>query len=277
MPIPFELNKFISIFKKRKFHQLVKKELSKVICQQCPKIIPRSGKAGASVNCFEIYLNGDGIKSLLVEGIENDELHCLKWNGNRYEDKTTVKFDDIDESDLVVKHIYGYAEIEYLGFKDFFIGRLFKVEYLKLKVTRFKENFIQFNFNRKKIVAKQRHEILSKLLSLHLEGKEINAIPYLLSELYSSKWIYHPDKKRLERQLRLHMILFRDNGEIHDTPVYTITGKGLQSIELYEEQERKHKAQVIMQWLTFLLTLFIAIFTAVQAEIIKLPTLWDLK
>lgn len=57
--------------------------------------------------------------------------------------------------------------------------------------------------------------------------------------------------------------------------VYKVTGEALKTIELYEEQERKHRESVIMQRLTAILTVVIILLTAAQTGIIKLPTLID--
>ena len=57
---------------------------------------------------------------------------------------------------------------------------------------------------------------------------------------------------------------------------YRLTGKALHTVEMYEEQERRHAEGVKVQWKMVWLTLAILALTLVQAGLVKLPTILDL-
>ena len=101
-------------------------------------------------------------------------------------------------------------------------------------------------------------------------------IHQLMTELYSLKWIYHPDRNDQRRKLELYLGSLVIGGEIvKNNSDYEIAGKAITTIEKYEEEERRHAEQVRMQSRTLWLTLIIALLALVQANVIKLPTVFD--
>lgn len=58
--------------------------------------------------------------------------------------------------------------------------------------------------------------------------------------------------------------------------VISVSPSALQTLERYEEDERRHAENVKIQGGILWLTLVIAFFTAVQAGLIKMPRLLDL-
>ena len=99
-----------------------------------------------------------------------------------------------------------------------------------------------------------------------------------MSRLYSIRWIVHPDKNMQDKKLILYLDSFVESGDLICTNrhySYTITGKALLTLDEYEESERRHQDNVRLQRLMVLLTLIMAFFTMVQADLIKLPTFFD--
>lgn len=81
-----------------------------------------------------------------------------------------------------------------------------------------------------------------------------------------------------KKKVQVFLDSLADTGELRRTQTggYRITGFALKAIEDYEEQERRHTDNVKIQRWALILTLAIVLFTATQAEIIKIPTLIDL-
>ncbi|MBU0965742.1 MAG: hypothetical protein KKA54_05100 [Proteobacteria bacterium] len=97
-----------------------------------------------------------------------------------------------------------------------------------------------------------------------------------MTKLYSIRWVVHPSAPEQEKRLELHLESLVSSGELDKiNREYVVTGKAIQTIEKYEEEERKHIEAVKLQKKMFWLTIFLAILAVVQAGIVKLPTILD--
>jgi hypothetical protein len=239
--------------------------------------VPRSGEAGARINCFSVYIDKDSEPYLLVHALAGESLECLEWSGARFDLPKTVSFSDIPDSDFSITHFYGYSEVQYKGLRDFVAGKVFRLPYLKIRIVRSIESVDQYFFNKKKLVTKQRIELLRFLVSRHLDGKSIKSHVELMTGLYSIKWVLHPERESQHARLRFYLDSLVSTGELTSlNGDYELTGKALQTIETYEEQERKHTESVKAQRANAWLTAAIVFLTAAQAGIIKFSTLVDL-
>ena len=98
-----------------------------------------------------------------------------------------------------------------------------------------------------------------------------------MTGLYSIKWVLHPERESQHARLRFYLDSLVSTGELTSlNGDYELTGKALQTIETYEEQERKHTESVKAQRANAWLTAAIVFLTAAQAGIIKFSTLVDL-
>lgn len=251
--------------------------LPRILARACESTIPRSGEKGERVNCFTVSIDKAEEPYLIALELNGDELKCIEWNGQHYNIDTTVSLTSIDPSQLHIAHYYGLSEIRYFGIVDFVIGRLTLWPYIKIHFVRVFSQLDQYLFNKKKLVTKQRVDLLRFLVSQTLEGHSSFDEIDLMTQLYSIKWVLHPDQDLQRRKLEFYLKSLTDTGELKKiNNEYTLTGQALRAIEENEEQERKHTENVKMQWRMFWLTLAIALLTLVQADLVKLPTLIDL-
>jgi hypothetical protein len=254
------------------------RQLSKALRTRCPNRIPRSGDDGKAVNCFSIRFDQGNNPYLLVEEVEGQQVISKEWNGSSYSIDQRVDLSTLDAKALSVTHYYGLATIKYDGLVDFIIGRTLKIEYLKDHVYRAIYWLDQYFFNNKKLVTKQRIDLVKFLWDLKLQGQdEVDAFD-LMGQLYSLKWIHHPEGQHQKQKVKAFLESLSDTGELKPAQngKYRITGFTLKAIEEYEEQERRHADNVKIQRWALLLTLGIVVFTAIQADILKIPTLLDL-
>ena len=250
--------------------------LSSVLAQKCESTIPRSGEKGERVNCFTVSIDKAGKPYLIALELDGDKLKCIEWNGQRYEINTTVTFTSIHPSQFCITHYYGLYEVRYFGIVDFMIGWMTHLPYIKIHFVRILSKFDQYLFNKKKLVTKQRVDLLRFLVSQALEGHDsFNEID-LMTQLYSIKWVLHPDQDLQRKKLEFYLNSLTDTGELRKVNLkYFLTGHALRAIEEYEEQERKHTENVKMQWRMFWIALAIAFLTLVQSGLVKLPPLID--
>lgn len=243
----------------------------------CPQLVPRSGVAGAKIKCFTIYVDKAGEPYLLVQHLSKGILSCLEWTGSSFDKSVEVALGEIESSDVSITHFYGYSEIQYKGVISFVLGRTLFLPYFKIHLVRAIEAVDQYFFNKKKLLTKQRIELLQFLVQRQLDGNSISSPIDLMTGLYSIKWVLHPDRDPQQKRLRFYLDSLVDTGELRRVNHnYELTGEALKAIEEYEEQERKHTENVKIQRGMFCLTFAIVLLTAAQAGLFKLPTLLDL-
>lgn len=250
---------------------------TRALSRACPSLIPRSGADGAVVNCYSIYIDKNSAPYLLVRSLANDVLSCDEWTGSSFNKPIEIPLQAIQWRDVSITHFYGYNEIQFRGLAKFGFSYLTRLPYLKTLLTRLIETTDQYFFNKKKLVAKQRMDLLRFLVQRQLEGSPISSPISLMTNLYSLRWLQHPDRESHQNQLRFYLDSLVDTGELKKTGAkYDLTGEALKAIEVYEEQERKHTENVKIQRRMFWLTLTIVLFTAAEIELVKLPTILDL-
>lgn len=256
--------------------RLCKLILPMVLDRACESRIPRSGEAGAKVNCYVTSIDRSGEPYLIVLGLVNNDLNCIEWDGARYSVERTISIHSLSLVDFRITHYYGHSEIQYFGLLDFIRNNLLPWPYLKIHMVRQLSSLDQYLFNKKKLVTKQRTDLLKYLIERALDGKIEHEPLDLMTDLHSIKWILHPHGEEEQRKLKFYLDALVETGELRKiNSKYVLTGFALRAIEENEEQERKHTENVKMQWRTFWLTLAIVVLTIVQAGIVKLPALID--
>jgi hypothetical protein len=257
---------------------LCKRLLPRLIARACDTVIPRSGKQGEQVNCFVVSVDNNGKPYLMVTGLEGEDLHCLEWDGNHYSRATIISLGKINQSELFIAHYYGLSTVKYYGVYSLALSRITCWPYIKIYLVRVAEYFGQYFFNKKKLVTKQRIDLLRFLLSQHLEGHTSVDSFHLMSDLYTMKWVLHPDGEAQRHKVAFYLDALVTTGELRKraNAGYALTGHALKTIEEYEEQERRHTENVKIQRRMFWLTVAIVLLTLVQAGLVKLRPLIDL-
>ena len=251
--------------------------LPKLLAKTCESRIPRSGEAGAQVDCFVVLLDQSGKPFLMVTSVDGEILKGIQWDGNSYSNEKSMELSEIDEYELRITHYYGLSEITYDNIIDFTFHYLTKFVYLKIRLVRFIDATSQYFFNKKKIVTKKRMELLQFMLDDQVDREHDGVSLFsLMSKLYSIRWVLHPSKDEQKKKLKLYLDSLKDSGELLEVNrEYVVTGKAISTIEKYEEEERRHTEAVKLQKKMFWITLAIALMAIVQAGLIKLPPLID--
>lgn len=256
--------------------RLCKRTLTNILSRACDSRIPRSGKEGSKVNCFVTSIDRVDEPYLIVISLVDNVLKCIEWDGFQYSIERTVPLSTLTLADFRITHYYGHAQVQYFGLLDFIRNRLLPWPYIKIHLVRHLEDLDQYLFNKKKLVTKQRTDLLKYLIEQALDGKTEHYPLDLMTDLHSIKWVLHPHGEDEQRKLQFYLNALVETGELRKlNGKYELTGFALRAIEEYEEQERKHTENVKMQWRTFCLTVVIAVLTVVQTGIIKLPVLLD--
>ena len=99
-----------------------------------------------------------------------------------------------------------------------------------------------------------------------------------MGRMHTYRWFYHPDKEMQKKYLELYLESFVESGELSckDSITYKLTGKAVVTLESFEDEERKHRDNFIIQVVMVLLTIALTFLATVQAGLIKLPILFNL-
>jgi hypothetical protein len=250
--------------------------LRRVLARPCGLRIPRSGERGAAVNCFVTAIDKGDEPYLIVESLNDGQLSCIEWDGSTYKTPIELPLESFRLKDFRISHYYGLSEINYDGIVDYLFSRLIALPYIKIHAIRAFTGADQYFFNKKKLITKQRKDLLKVLVTEALEGNSEHEPLDLMTALYSIKWFSHPQGKEAHRRLAFYLDSLVESGELKKVNYkYVVTGQALRAIEEYEEQERKHTESVKMQWRTFWLAVAVAALTFIQAGLVKLPPILD--
>lgn len=230
------------------------------------------------MNCFVTAIDKGKEPFLIVLGLSNGTLSCIEWDKTSYKTARELSLAQFKLRDFRITHYYGLADIRYHGIIDFILNRVTAWPYIQTHAVRIFSAFDQYLFNKKKLFTKQRKELLKVLLDHALDGKTEHEPLDLMTDLYSLKWFLHPQGEDARRRLEFYLDSLVETGELRKVNhKYVVAGQALRAMEEHEEQERKHTESVRMQRGMFWLTVTIVVLTAVQAGLVTLPPLLDLK
>lgn len=251
--------------------------LPKLLDKKCDNAIPRSGEEGECVNCYSVSFEDKKKPYFLLKGYKNNKLKGFQWSGVEYNVNLELDLESALKKDLRIRHYYGLSTIEYNSIYDFLFNYITKYTYLKIHILRILEKYLQFSFNKKKLISKQRIELLRFMMEDQIDRthKGIGVID-LMTKLYSIRWVMHPSRDHTEQKLELYLDSLIDSGELEKINLeYVVQGKALSTIERYEEEERRHREAVILQKKMVSLTIILAFLALIQSGVVKLPTLID--
>lgn len=194
--------------------------LPKVIGRACESRIPRSGDRGAKVNCFVTAIDRVGSPYLIVMGLNDDELNCIEWDGTSYSIERTVPLNTVTFADFRITHYYGHSDVQYFGLIDFFYNRLLAWPYIKIHLVRALSGLDQYFFNKKKLVTKQRADLLKYLMVRALDGQTEHELLDLMTDLHSIEWVLHPQGDAEQRKLEFYLDALVDTGELKTLPSF---------------------------------------------------------
>jgi hypothetical protein len=148
--------------------------LHPVFAKSCGSSVARSGEEGERANCFFVAVDRGDKPYLAVEAFNHDNLECLEWNGSRFQVDRSIPLSLFSLKEFRITHYYGLSTIEYHGVLDFVLNRITGWPYLKIHVIRALSRVDQFLFNKKKLITRQRMELLQFLVGRALDGKTQN-------------------------------------------------------------------------------------------------------
>lgn len=256
--------------------RIQRKLLDIALNRAAPARISRSGAQGEAVNCYITQVFRKTGQQLVIESISGNMLNCLEYDGNRYSIQSTHTFESLVNEKFEFTHYYGLATIIYSGWLKFALGRIFKLPYLQVWFIFKKTDLLQFIYNRKKLVTKERIDLLKVILLAQLDGAHHVSSLSVMSLIHTDMWYLHPNKHFYLNRVEFYLNALTETKDLLKIDGdYAITGQGIEAIEHYEEEERKHSENIGSQRGMIILTFVIMTLTLFQTGIVKLPILLD--
>ena len=250
--------------------------LRHTVSSKCSDLVPRSGAAGEAVDCYVTKVKQGTEPPPVALSFDGQRIGCVAWNGSRYEVELDLQLRDLHLSQFEVVHFYGLSEVRYAGVWDFVRNHVTRWPYIKIYVVRRLVGVNQYFFNKRKLLTQKRNRLLTILVNRKLEGQDSVSPIDLMSAVYTDRWVEHPDWKAANARLEAYLEAMVDTGELErDGHKYKVTGRAFRALEESEELDRRHGENVLLQRSMVWLTVAIAFFAAVQAQLLKLPTLLD--
>jgi hypothetical protein len=149
---------------------------------------------------------------------------------------------------------------------------------LKIKVHRYLDSTFQYFFNKRKLVTKKRIELLQLMMEDQIDRTHDGISLFdLMQTIYPMRLFLHPSWETQEQKVQLYLDSLTVSGDVNLVgDEYVVTGRALQTIERYEEEERRHAEAVRLQRMIAGITVVGVLFTVVQSGFVKLPTVLDL-
>ena len=214
-----------------------------ILNKQCDSKVPRSGKEGEEVNCFISYLYTKNKPYMVILHAEENEITGKLWTTAGFKEEVSIPFKDIEKYQIRITHHYGLYDTKFIGLIDYALTGYTKIDSLKWTIHKLLNETKQYVFNKKKLATFDRLEILRALIDLQFSGNASKFLTMeLMTHLYSSRWILHPDKDSQEYKLQVFVDSFVESGELDfdGSCHYSVTGKAINTLSEYEEQERRH-------------------------------------
>ncbi len=139
---------------------------------------------------------------------------------------------------LKIEHYYRGWVLEYSSSFLFCIQNIFQ----KHRFLYSKDKLAQTIFNNKKLVRAERIKVLEYVLEQTSIKSDYKTDPLFLGmEMYSKRWLFHPDKESMKNYYKLVFDSLAHSGDlIKDNHSYKLSPQALNTISNYERDEQKH-------------------------------------
>lgn len=242
---------------------LVKAAIQRALNRKAPDTIPLSGMERLRRrDYYTARLRDDSTgENFSVTGVRQEGLDGYWFSGVGSGREASVPTRFIRSLRLEITHYAQELELRYDSPIGFFWSALtFKA---RREVWRFR--FRVWAFSKKRLPRRDRMEILTWAYNWTLENESrrpsFSPLSFLIHK-HGNLIIYHPEKDRLMRYYRVVFESLVASGDLNDIKAswsFCLSPKALDTLDRYEETDRRHadnlRQQRILGWLTFALVL----------------------
>ena len=253
--------------------------LKKLLTRPCDTRISRNGESGKKIDCFAIYINRHNSPYLQVDGIYQDRVEAREWDGNQFGLHINTPIADILNDDLYVIHYKGLKEIRTKGLWRYALRGLYYIDPILLLIDKITNAIIVPFLSLRRRSTKRRYKFLKYLVTQYFEDNAEFSHFIVAMDLYGPAVFNTANEGRVSQiAAQLHALVETDELEYNSqSGRFKVKGLAWKALSEYEETDRRQTTATIIQMALISLSIVIAIFTAAQANFIKLPTKWDFR
>lgn len=185
----------------------------------------------------------------------------------------TITWAELKTLNLELTHFLGPYEFKYTSPWKFLLAHISRWPQLYRMGRRVR----QFFFNRKKLVRVDRMSALRHLVEQRIGRRDARSSPaQLVAEIHTFRAFHHPS---IDEQLAYGALLMDSlvaSGDLsNEQGSYKVMPKALVTLAQYDEDDRRHRDNKIIQWLVVWLTIILAMAAAIEAW--EIVSQWDVK
>ncbi len=248
--------------------------LSRTSKKPSPVRIPLTGSGIKGQDYYSVSLirADKQISDLLVQKSGKRGVACREWDGERYSRRQIIPWTELKGACIEIRH---YLEGHEFRFNS--AGSFFWRETLCLpKLTILKQRISQSIYNARTPVRSSRIELLKRLVerrvhfyeeqrSYRIINENGDSIVTLLTEIYGLKVFGHPRKDAYYARLLIDLDSLIATKDVRMVEIgYVATGNAVETIAVYEQENRQHMDDKIHNRRIFWLTVILAIVGILQ-------------
>lgn len=243
---------------------------------RAPERIPLTGSASKEVRCVVVRFSLDGF-DYLFEGLDGTSVAARLWENDRYRRVVHLSIFDVWRSVPWITQYWNGSQIELRSWAGFAHEQTWRLRSTARRVADLFRSVQGAASRFRKPVSVERFLVLSavmKLQPIHGAVSDSEVARHLLG----SSWMMRPDAADQLDSIGVMLKALAELNEVKYTNYrYMITGKGIDALSKYEEEERKHRESIRLQSGIRWLTVVMAIAALLQAQVIKIPSLWSVQ
>jgi hypothetical protein len=229
-----------------------------------PDTIPRSGEAGERQNCYMAVVRGMPVGThMIVDSFSTTGVTGRLFGQPVPLESQTITWAELEDLKLEITHFLGPYEFKYTSPWKFLWAHVSRWPQL----YRMGQRARQFLFNRKKLARVDRMRALRHLVEQRIGKRDAKSSPVqLAAEIHTFRAFHHPN---IDEQLAYGTLLMDSlvaSGDLsNEQGSYRVMPKALVTLAQYDEDNRRHRDNKIIQWLVVWLTIILAIAAAIEA------------
>jgi hypothetical protein len=224
-------------------------------------------------DCFWAFLSVSNKPYCTIEERHQSHYKGRAYDGRQFNLPVSVPAKHIWQSEVSLRHFRGHNELRYTGALRFCcLGITGIRHFYAVCVARYRW-IRQRLYNLRRINMLDRMSLLEHIVNRAREQGRVRIDPMqIMSELFTDRWILHPDGLKNETYLQFLLDSFATTGEIQKTGSdYQVTGLAFATLDSLHRDDRRHKDQIRTQIFMIMVTILLAPIASVQAGIFNWP------
>lgn len=239
--------------------ELTRAAIHRALKRPAPDRIPLTGDAVGHRDYFVIRLfDPHSDAKFLVQQLNQGGLSGLYFEeGNSEGLALSIPNEAIAGYKFRITHYFKEFEVVYSTPHEFLIEQV--SGYWRLRA--FCERLLRDRYNRKRLVRQDRMKVLRLVFDNTIRDHDFKVSGWgLMDLLYEPRWSGHPDNFNLLQYYETVLRSLKGGGDLtEEAGTFRLAPQALQTLSVFDEDERRHADQVRMQrriaWLTFWLVM----------------------